>query len=154
MNEMMAQDLSAYRLEKTKELLKQAEALLNMKSYDGSINRSYYAIFNAIRAILALVNLDSQKHTGVIGFFDRYFVKTGICDPFCSQIVHTAFEARQISDYQDFYRPTAEEAQQQFENAVTLIHTVEETCLLLLQKKIPYPDITSYDPGTTVGKSL
>lgn len=59
-----------------------------------------------------------------------------------SQIVHTAFEARQISDYQDFYRPTAEQAQQQFENAKRLIRIVEETCLLLLQNKIPYPEIT------------
>lgn len=142
MNATTARDLSVYRIEKAKELLSQAEALLKMASYDGSINRSYYAIFNAIRALLALVSLDSQKHTGVIAFFDRYFVKTGICEKLYSQIVHTAFEARQASDYQDFYRPTAEQAQQQFDNAKSLIRAVEETCRLLLQNKIPYPEIT------------
>ena len=142
MNEAAVRDLAAYRLEKAKELLGQAEALLKMASYDGSINRSYYGIFNAIRALLALVNLDSQKHSGVIAFFDRYFVKTGICEKSCSQIVHTAFEARQISDYQDFYRPTAEQAQQQFDHAKRLIRTVEETCVLLRENKIPYPEIT------------
>ncbi|GAK59858.1 putative toxin-antitoxin system, antitoxin component [Candidatus Vecturithrix granuli] len=141
MNEANTRDLSAYRIEKAKELLGQADALLKMASYDGSINRSYYAIFSAIRALLALVRLDSQKHTGVIGFFDRYFVKTGICEKSLSQIVHTAFEARQISDYQDFYRPTAEQAQLQFENAQRLLRTVEETCVLLLEHKIPYPEI-------------
>lgn len=141
MNETSVRDLSEYRIEKAKELLSQADALLKMASYDGSINRSYYAIFSAIRALLALVRLDSQKHTGVIGFFDRYFVKTGICEKSLSQILHTAFEARQISDYQDFYRPTVEQAQQQFENAQRLIGVIEKTCGLLLENKIPYPEI-------------
>ncbi len=39
-------DLSAHRLEKAKASLKQAELLLQNAGYDGSINRSYYAIFN------------------------------------------------------------------------------------------------------------
>ncbi len=70
--------LSAYRLDKANTLLAQAELLLKNRQYDGSVNRSYYAIFNAVRSILALVGLDSQSHRGVISFFDRYFVKTGI----------------------------------------------------------------------------
>jgi uncharacterized protein (UPF0332 family) len=69
--------LSAYRLEKAKTLLIQADLLLKNRQYDGSVNRFYYAIFTAVRAILALVELDSQSHRGVISFFDRYFVKTG-----------------------------------------------------------------------------
>lgn len=48
MSDKPALDLSAYRLQKAKELLKQAQVLLEAASYDGSINRSYYAIFNAI----------------------------------------------------------------------------------------------------------
>ncbi len=49
------QQLSAYRIEKATTLLAQAELLLKNQQYDGSVNRSYYAIFNAVRAILALV---------------------------------------------------------------------------------------------------
>ena len=40
-------ELSEHRLKKAKNLLSQAELLLQNEMYDGSINRSYYAVFNA-----------------------------------------------------------------------------------------------------------
>lgn len=135
-------DLSIHRLEKAKDLLNQAETLLNTASYDGSINRSYYAIFNAIRALLALIDVDSRRHSGVISFFDRYFVKTGICEKQLSQIAHTAFEVRQINDYEDFAMPTLEQAQQQFDNATQFIANIEQKRELLMQGKIPLPSLT------------
>ncbi len=46
-----ARSLSGYRLDKAKRLLNQAGILLASHEYDGSINRSYYAIFNAVRAV-------------------------------------------------------------------------------------------------------
>lgn len=141
MSDKPALDLSAYRLTKAKELLKQAELLLNSASYDGCINRSYYAIFNAIRALLALISMDSQKHSGVISLFDRYFVKTNICEKQFSQIVHTAFEVRQVSDYEDFYMPTVEQAQLQLNNATKLIQEVEQKLEQLLHKKISLPSV-------------
>ena len=74
----IAIDLSYHRLQKAKDFLLQADLLFEHKKYDGSVNRSYYAIFNAIRSLLALAKLDSSKHTGVLAYFDKYFVKTGI----------------------------------------------------------------------------
>ncbi len=56
-----ARSLSGYRLDKAKTLLTQAGILLASHEYDGSINRSYYAIFNAVRAVLALVRVDSRS---------------------------------------------------------------------------------------------
>ena len=73
-----AYDLSDHRFNKGKDALRQAELLLKNKEYDGSVNRSYYAIFYAIRSLLALVDIDSCKHTGVISYFDKYFIKTGL----------------------------------------------------------------------------
>lgn len=83
--------LSEYRLKKADTLLIQAELLLRNHQYDGSVNRSYYAIFNAVRSVLALLRTDSRSHSGVISFFDRYFVKTGIFDKRFSKIFHAAF---------------------------------------------------------------
>lgn len=141
MSDMLTSDLSIYRLKKASDLLKQADVLLKSGGYDGCINRSYYAIFNAIRSLLALLRLDSQRHSGVIAYFDRYFVKTGIFDKSYSRIVHDAFDVRQVSDYEDFAMPSAEQAQQQFDNARQLIHEVEQKHTLLLQQKIPLPTI-------------
>jgi len=116
-----ARDLSAHRLNKAKVVLRQAELLLNNTEYDGSINRSYYAIFNAIRSLLALVGIDSRRHTGVISYFDLYFVKTGICEKQFSKIAHRAFDSRQVHDYQDFQMPTYEQVREQFDDATRFI---------------------------------
>jgi uncharacterized protein (UPF0332 family) len=75
MNDNHMHDLSDYRLSKARELVDEAKLLFDNKRYDGCINRSYYAIFSAIRSLLALVGLDSRKHSGIISYFDRLFVK-------------------------------------------------------------------------------
>ena len=57
--------LVKYRLDNAQEKLESAEILLNAGKYKDSIGRSYYAIFSAVRAILALNQVDFSKHAGV-----------------------------------------------------------------------------------------
>ena len=59
-------DLSLYRLSKAAQYLEDAKRTLELEMYDTSANRSYYAIFHAARAVLALEGLDFKKHSGVI----------------------------------------------------------------------------------------
>lgn len=137
-----AQSLSKYRLDKAKNLLTQAELLLTNHQYDGSINRSYYAIFNAVRALLALVRVDSRSHQGVMSYFDRYFVKTEIFDKQFSKIVHSAFDTRQDNDYEDFYVPLEAEAQEQYNNAARFIGEIKRKRGLFIRGKLSLPTIT------------
>ncbi len=51
-------DLVKYRLESAAEKLKSAKILLDNGQYKDSIGRSYYALFTAVRAVLALENVD------------------------------------------------------------------------------------------------
>lgn len=134
-------DLSEYRLNKAKDLLFQATLLFDNKKYDGSINRSYYAIFNAIRSLLALVKLDSSKHSGVLSFFDRYFVKTSIFDKRFSKIAHSAFDVRQDNDYEDFYVPGEDESHNQLQEAEIFINEIEVKRQLFLNQDIKLPPI-------------
>ena len=48
------EELSKYRIQESKNSLKVAEHCLNEGLYKDSINRSYYAAFYAIKAVLAL----------------------------------------------------------------------------------------------------
>lgn len=68
-------DLSKYRLDKAKDVLKDAELLFKGGSYASSANRSYYALFHGLRAVIILDGYDSEKHSGIISFFNRYYVK-------------------------------------------------------------------------------
>ena len=71
------QDLSIYRMDKVKDDLETAEILLANKKYNQSINRSYYAILHAVRSLLALDGFDSHKHSRIISYFNRNYIKTG-----------------------------------------------------------------------------
>lgn len=119
-------DLSKYRLEKAKEDLETARMNFSEKSYRASVNRSYYAIFHALRAITALDQFDSGKHSGIIAFVNQNYVKTGAFDKSFSKLVDSAFRLREKADYEDFYIVAIEDAQRQIEKAEAVISTVEQ----------------------------
>ena len=73
-------ELVEYRLQTAQEKLHSAKILLDAGEYKDSIGRSYYAMFSAIRAILALDKVDFSKHAGVIAYFQKEYVKTGKFD--------------------------------------------------------------------------
>ena len=64
--------LCKYRLERSGEDLRAAEVNHNAGLYKASINRSYYAIFHAIRAVNSLDGFDASKHSAVIAHFNQF----------------------------------------------------------------------------------
>ena len=82
--------------------------------------------FYAMRAVLALDEVDFKKHSGVIQYFQREYIKTGIFEKSCSTVIMSASEIRNASDYDDFYLASAEEAQEQIDNAVAFAGVIEE----------------------------
>ena len=80
-----------------------AKVTLDLKMYDTAANRSYYSIFHAMRAVLALDGKDFKKHSGVISCFQKDYIKTGVFRKNLSEIVKSAFSLRTESDYEDFY---------------------------------------------------
>jgi len=118
-------DLSKYRLETAKEDLATAKKNLGDGSYRASVNRSYYAIFHALRAITALDQFDSGKHSGIIAYVNQHYVKEGIFDKGFSKLIDSAYRLREKADYEDFYIVSVDEAQKQIEKAETVIATVE-----------------------------
>ena len=79
--------LSAHRFNRSKEELQTAELLLRNADYRSSINRSYYAIFHAIRSVNALDGFDISKHSGVISHFNQEYVKTDVFEKESSKII-------------------------------------------------------------------
>ncbi|MBQ8231875.1 MAG: HEPN domain-containing protein [Lachnospiraceae bacterium] len=113
-----------YRLESASEKLLSAKLLLEAGQYKDSIGRSYYAVFTAIRAVLASRQIDFSKHAGVIAFFQKEYIKTGIFDKKYSKYIQQAFQIRNSCDYDDFYIVSKQDAQEQYERAVELLDVV------------------------------
>lgn len=103
-------DLSKYRYETARENYEAALILLKDRKFKASVNRSYYSIFHTLRAVTALDEFDSSKHSGVIAYFNRVYVKEGIFDKSVSKMIDTAFRLREKADYQDFIIISKEES--------------------------------------------
>ncbi|SEL59261.1 Uncharacterized protein, contains HEPN domain, UPF0332 family [Ruminococcus sp. YRD2003] len=119
-------DLSKYRLDTAKGDLKAARLLFDATEFRSSVNRSYYAIFHALRAVLALDGFDSSKHSGIISYFNLNYVKTDVFSREISKIISSAYRLREKADYQDFYIVSIEEADEQIKKADTVINSISE----------------------------
>ena len=118
-------DLSKYRYQRSRENLRDAWILLEAKSYKSSVNRSYYAIFHCLRAVTALDNFDSSKHSGIITFFNMHYVKTGTFDRSVSKILDKAYRWREKADYKDYEDVTEDNAKEQIMNAEKILTVLE-----------------------------
>lgn len=119
-------DLSKYRLSQAQQCLTSAKTLMDIEDYRGAANRSYYCIFHAIRSILALSEIDFKKHSSVISYFRKEYIKTRIFSIELSDIISELFQVRTESDYDDFYVISREEVKEQIKNAEYFLHKVEE----------------------------
>lgn len=119
-------DLIEYRLASANEKLTSAKLLLEAELYKDSVGRSYYAIFSAVRAVLAVRQVDFSKHAGVIAYFQKEFIKTEIFDKKYSKYLQQAFQIRNSCDYDDFFIVSKQDAEEQYERATEILAVIED----------------------------
>jgi len=114
-----------YRLEQSKENLEEAEVLFENKKFKGANNRAYYAIFHAVKAILAIEQVDFKKHSSVLAYFNMNYISKEIFPKELGKRVSESRFFREKSDYVDFYIVTKEESYRQIETARLMIENAE-----------------------------
>lgn len=119
-------DLVKYRLDSSKERLESAQILLDAGKNKDSIGRSYYAIFTAVKFVLAKDRIDFAKHAGVISYFQKEYIKTGVFDKKYSKYLQEAFQIRNNCDYDDFYIVAKADAEEQLIRAREYYDTIYE----------------------------
>lgn len=117
-------ELSQYRFQRACEDYETAQLLLKSKNLKASVNRSYYAIFHALRAVTALDQFDSSKHSGIIAYINRNYVKEGIFDKGFSKMLDSAYRLREKADYEDFMIISIEMATEQLKKAEMILNIV------------------------------
>lgn len=122
-------NLMKYRLDNAKEKLESAKLLLDAGKYRDSIGRSYYAIFTAVRAVLANDKVDFSKHSGVIAYFQKEYIKTGIFDVKYSKYLQNAFQIRNSCDYDDFFIASQQDAEEQYNRAAEFYEGIQNYLL-------------------------
>ncbi len=71
-------DLIQYRINRASETLREAESLIENEFWNASINRTYYACYYAIGALLLTKEINSSTHKGLRQMFGLHFVQTGL----------------------------------------------------------------------------
>ena len=117
--------LSQVRYDHALECLDAAKSLLENGNYKSAANRSYYAIFHAMRAVLALNEIDMRHHSGIISEFRKLYIKTGVFETRLSQIISVLFDTRTESDYDDFFVISKAEVVEQTENAAYFLQVIK-----------------------------
>jgi len=94
--------LALYRIQQAEESMDEARYLLaGNKSPRSVINRAYYSMFYSILALLIFEPYSSSKHSGVLSYFNRRFIKGGIISRDIGRAVNKAFDIRQRGDYRE-----------------------------------------------------
>ena len=120
------EELSRYRIQEAKNSLKVAEHCLKEDLYKDSINRSYYAAFYAIKAVLALGTIDFKRHKDVVAYFNKEYVATNVFPRELGKRLGMLKQLREKSDYDDFYIASRDQAEGQYHTAKYTIEKVEE----------------------------
>lgn len=116
-----------YRLNKAKETLETAKMIFNEgKDFTSANNRAYYAIFYAIRAVLAIEETDFKRHKDVLAYFNKEYVNKEIFPKMIGRKISQSQRIREDSDYDDDYEPSLEKTEQQINTAGELVDLVEK----------------------------
>ncbi len=70
------------------------------------------------------VQFSSSKHSGVLSYFNRRFIKGGVFDKSFGLWLGKAFELRQRVDYRERVEPAQEQATQVLDQADRFVRTV------------------------------
>ena len=119
-------ELSKYRFSLAEETYKSAKMCFDNGFYRDCINRSYYAVFYGVRAVLALESIDFKRHKDVVAYFNKEFVATGKFAGEMGRRLARLKMKREESDYNDFFIASADEAKAQLESVEYILPLIRE----------------------------
>ena len=119
-------DLAIYRMNRAVETVEIAKELYAHNHFKDAINRSYYAVFFAIRGLFALRGIDFKKHKTLLGKFNLEYIATGIFSKEIGRGLHILAQARESSDYDDFFIVSKEQCLGQIQYAEMVIKEIQK----------------------------
>ena len=121
------QALARYRVQQAEESLDEARFLFSGgKSARSVVNRAYYTMFYAVLALLVYEPYSSSKHSGVISYFNRRFIKEGLFDQDLGRWLGKAFELRQRGDYREYSEISKEQVEPLVDHAQTFLDSIRQ----------------------------
>lgn len=117
--------LAFHRLQQATESVEEARYLFDgRKSLRSVANRVYYGMFYAVLALLIYEPYTSSKHSGVLSYFNKRFVKGGLFPESMGRSFNEAFELRQRGDYREYFEVTRDQVEPLLDKAAEFVASV------------------------------
>jgi uncharacterized protein (UPF0332 family) len=111
------QSLILAQIDKSREKLSAAKALLKDGFIDDCISRAYYAMFHAASAVLLSKGITVESHSALKTMFGLHLVRTGKIDKKFSRWLNKLKDERENGDYDIFTSFEYADAQTDIEHA-------------------------------------
>ncbi len=119
--------LVSSRIRHAEESLEDARCLLSLdRGARTAVNRSYFAVFYCVLALLQTKGKIPRKHAGALSLFDKEFIKSGLLPKELSEVLHTLFEKRLDDDYRRIDEIDLEEASESLEQAGRFLDSAKD----------------------------
>lgn len=119
-------ELSKYRYSLAEETYRSAKMCFDNGFYRDCINRSYYAVFYGVRAILALEGIDFKRHKDVVAYFNKEYVAAEKFPKEMGRRLARLKMKREESDYNDFFIASINEAEAQLQTVQYILPLIKE----------------------------
>ncbi len=113
-------------IEKACDCIESSSLNLENGFYDASVNRSYYAIFDAVTALLISKNITVKSHSGSIQQFALHFIKTGNLKKELQDHLVYCYQKRQVGDYDLYSEISKEEANLCLQKAKEFVNAAKD----------------------------
>ena len=113
-------------IQKSYQSIKDAEILLKSEGFSGALNRIYYSIFYILSALAIKFNFKTSKHTQLIGWFNKNFVKNHKVERKIGKLVQKAFDQRMEGDYDVLSEFCFDETKEALADAKEIIRVVKD----------------------------
>jgi uncharacterized protein (UPF0332 family) len=91
-----------YRLDQARNTISEVNTLIEANLLNIAVNRIYYGMFYCLTALALKFEFNSSKHSQLIGWFNKNFIKVGLIDIRYGKMLRDAFKNRSEGDYVPF----------------------------------------------------
>lgn len=106
------------------EEIETAELLVKAGRYRLCLSRSYYAMYYMSQALLLSEGFEASTHKGLIKLLGLHFVKTGKISNDLAKSLASAYDDRQMSDYNVRFEPNKDEALEAISEAQKFVESI------------------------------
>lgn len=120
------QQLIEHSKEKAYNTEQEISVLIKNQQWFTAVNRIYYAMYYMLSALALKHGFSTSKHTQLIGWFNKHFVKTGKIEHVYTRYIQEAFEKRMKGDYDVLTTFSESEVLDLFEKMKHTLRAIEQ----------------------------